>query len=71
MRGQLSAEMVILLVVIIAVIAVVASNLFKGAKTAGTGFSNESQKLTKNLEKVCFTDLDCPQGKKCVNGVCQ
>ena len=70
-KGQLSAEMVILLVVVIAVIAIVASNLFKGAKTASHGFENKVSNMTANMNQTCFTDMDCPSGQSCVDGRCQ
>ncbi|RME79973.1 MAG: class III signal peptide-containing protein [Methanobacteriota archaeon] len=70
MRGQISAEMVILLVIIIAVVAIVASNLFSGTKTASTAFKNKVESVAGNINSTCFTDVDCGEGSSCVDGKC-
>ena len=68
-KGQLSAEMIILLLVILAIVAVVASNLLSTSKTAGETFSNKSQQMISNVNNICITDEDC-DGGKCINGQC-
>lgn len=70
-KGQISAEMVILLVIIIAVVAIVASNLFSGAKKASSTFENKVEQITSNINNTCFTDLDCNEGESCVQGQCK
>ncbi|MEM4296228.1 MAG: hypothetical protein QXI89_01050 [Candidatus Anstonellales archaeon] len=70
-KAQLSAEMVILLVIIVAIIAIVASNLFSGAKQASSTFENKVAQITSNINSTCMTDFDCQQGEKCVEGKCQ
>ena len=74
MKGQISAEMVILLVIIIAVVALVASNLFSGAKKASTTFEEKVGGLTESINNTCFTDIECQEdfGSNfvCSNGVC-
>ncbi len=69
-KGQLSAEMVILLIVVIAVIAIVASNLLQGAKSASGTFVNKTNQIVGNVNKTCILDTDCPSGQHCVSGVC-
>ncbi len=70
MRGQLSAEMIILLLVILAIVAIAANNLINTSKMAGSTFSNKTEKMISNLNEMCITDEDC-NGGKCVNGRCQ
>jgi FtsZ-interacting cell division protein ZipA len=70
-KAQLSAEMILLVVIIIAIIAIVASNLFSTAKKTSDVFERKVENLTKNVESMCITDLDCNEGERCVDGICK
>jgi uncharacterized protein (UPF0333 family) len=73
MKGQLSAEMIILVVVILAIVAIVASTLISSAKDTSSSVANATAKIAGNLNYTCIKDTDCagigPQ--KCVQGECQ
>lgn len=79
MRAQLSAEMLILIVVVLAVIALVASQLLKTAKVSSEKVENQSESIfwkaeqeTKSKEgEPCKDDADCKIGLQCVNNVCE
>ncbi len=78
MKGQLSAEMLILIVVIIAIVGIAALQLIKTAKDAGS----EINKSTKNLfgtvtegtmssqGEPCVDNDQCKDGLTCQNNVC-
>ena len=70
MKGQLSAEMVILLIVVIAVVAIVASNLLKGAKKGSSAFESKVSNISDKMASTCFDDSDCSSGQMCINGTC-
>ena len=69
MKGQVSAEMILLLVALIALVAIIASNLIKAGKTASGGIANKTENLTSTVTGMCIMDSDCPSGK-CVDGQC-
>ena len=71
MKGQISAEMIVLLVVILALVALVATNLMKSAETLGGGIEEKMNKTAEAIAQSCTVDLECPSGKTCVNGRCQ
>ena len=58
-KGQLSAEMIILVVVILAIVAIVASSLISSAKQTSTAVGATTEKITGNLNRTCITDNDC------------
>lgn len=72
MKGQLSAEMLILIVVVIAVVAIAASQLMKTTENTGNKMDQEAGKLfdkTDNALKekeggICASDEDC------ISGIC-
>jgi len=71
MRGQLSAEMIVLLVVILALVALVASYLTSSGQTIGEAVEKKANATAEYLERTCFDDADCPPGQECVRGMCQ
>lgn len=70
MKGQLSAEMIILLAVVLAIVAIAANYLLQTAKQSGEAAQNKTTQITGAVEKTCITDADCSSGK-CVQGMCQ
>lgn len=77
MKGQLSAEMLILITVILAIVAIAAYQLLSQAKQAAEKV-NESSVAIMGQVTVCQSDSDCspvacPSGKtaKCNLGVCE
>ncbi len=70
MRAQLSAEMILIMVVLLAVVAIVASNLMSSSEKAGETFSNTSNKVIEGAAKSCVLDEQCDAGEKCINGRC-
>jgi uncharacterized protein (UPF0333 family) len=70
MRGQISVEMILLVVIILAIVALVASNFMGTAEKATGKFSNMSESVFSKAGEYCLTDSDCESGH-CVNGKCQ
>ncbi|MEM4166453.1 MAG: hypothetical protein QW153_01360 [Candidatus Bilamarchaeaceae archaeon] len=74
MKGQLSAEMLILIVVIIAIVAIAATQLLNQAKSAAQQINSTSTSIMEKA-KICDTDSDCSclGGKvgRCVSGICE
>lgn len=70
MKGQISVEMIILLVALIALVEIVASNLIHTGKQASSSVVNKVQNMTNTIENMCIVDADC-NGEICVNGTCQ
>jgi len=58
-KGQLSAEMIILVVVILAIVAIVASSLISSAKNTSSSVNTATEKITGHLNYTCITDSDC------------
>ena len=52
MRGQLSAEMMILIVVVLAIVAIAATQLIGSAKDAGEQIDTQSQWLQFHFQHV-------------------
>ena len=79
MRAQLSAEMLILIVVVLAVIALVASQLFGTAKKGGEKVENQTetifwkseQMIKSNEGEPCKDDEDCKTPLQCINNICE
>ena len=79
MRGQLSAEMLIMLVVILAIVAIAATQLIGSAKETSENIGSQTEKLnemTKDSIKseegdFCIIDDDCRGGLNCENNRCQ
>ncbi len=65
MRGQLSAEMLILIVVVLAVIAIAASQLIGTAKKGGQEIENQTDKVFGKAEYYIKSDI----GEPCPNSV--
>lgn len=79
MRGQLSAEMLVLMVVILGVVALAASQVIGSAKETSEGIGNHTKKLNAMAEDAmkspsgafCFDENDCQHGLKCPNNRCE
>jgi hypothetical protein len=71
MKGQLSAEMLIMVVVVLAVVAIAATQLTGAAKDAGQGISNQSKRISEMATEgmmgeegeYCIGDDDCRNGE--------
>ena len=67
MKGQLSAEMLILIAVVLAVVAIVAIQILGSAKETSANVQNQTNKLNKitsesvksDVGGYCFEDSDC------------
>lgn len=78
MKGQLSAEMLILMVVILAVVAVAATQLLSSAKETGASIGEQTRKLndiaTQEMKSqeggFCFEDEDCQDSLRCERNRC-
>lgn len=76
MKGQLSAEMLILITVILAIVAIAAYQLLNQARTAASSI-NQTAGTIMGQTQVCQSDsdcasLNCPSGtQKCNLGVCE
>ncbi|MEW6035522.1 MAG: hypothetical protein AB1529_02825 [Candidatus Micrarchaeota archaeon] len=62
MKGQLSAEMLIMIVVIMAVVAIAATQLIGTAKETGENIKNQ----TKSLNELTAKALKGESGERCV-----
>ena len=71
LKAQVSAEMILLLVVLLAVVALVASNLMTTSEKAGETFTNSSNKIIEGASNTCVMDEQCQEGEKCINGICK
>ena len=60
MKGQLSAEMLIVLVIIIAIAALLASTMMKSATNASAA-TNRQSNLVMATTHACAADSDCTQ----------
>ncbi len=73
MKGQLSAEMLIMIVVIMAVVAIAATQLMGTAKETGSNI----QQQTERLNNITANVLKGEEGERCVidddclSGVCE
>ncbi len=78
MKGQLSAEMLVMIVVVLAVVAIAASQLLGSAKQTGAGIRNETERIgrmaaesMKSAEgEYCIYPEDCVQGLSCSDYRC-
>jgi len=78
MKGQLSAEMLILITVVLAIVAIAATQLMKSAKGAGEQIENQSQELYERTStamkagsgEFCMNDEDCQSGR-CDKNKCE
>ncbi len=66
-KGQLSAEMLILLAVLLAVAALVAYQVMNMAKVASEKTGKTANSTFDAIDKIggCTSDSDCPQGMIC------
>jgi len=73
MKGQLSAEMLILIAVILAVVGIAASQMIGTAKSTSANIRNESDHINSLASEAiksprggyCFEDEDCEDGLSC------
>lgn len=78
MRGQLSAEMLVLMVVILGVVVLAASQIIGSAKETSKGIGEHTEKLSEMAEEAmkspegsfCFEDEDCQYGLSCKSNRC-
>ncbi|MBN1170525.1 hypothetical protein JXA56_05880 [Candidatus Micrarchaeota archaeon] len=71
MKGQLSAEMLIMLVVILAIVAIAATQLIGSAKETSENIGQQTQKLNAMTNDAikseegdfCIVDEDCVGGR--------
>jgi len=73
LRGQLSAEMMILIVVVLAIVAIAATQLLGSAQEAADQISNQTGELTAKTNaamksgagEFCVADDDCGEELEC------
>ncbi len=73
MKGQLSAEMLIIVVVILAIVGIAASQLMGTAKETGATIDNQTDRINRlaaeslksDSGEACINDDDCLQGLSC------
>ncbi|MBI5046827.1 class III signal peptide-containing protein [Candidatus Micrarchaeota archaeon] len=78
MKGQLSAEMLILIAVVLAVVAIAAMQMIGSAKQTSSNIGTQTDKLNKDTVEAiksppggyCFNPEDCQAGGSCVNNRC-
>jgi len=78
MKGQLSAEMLILIAVIIAVVAIAATRLISTAQKSSDTVGNQSDVMLETAEAAmkspaggpCTITDNCDTGLTCINKVC-
>lgn len=73
MKGQLSAEMLILIAVILAVVAIAAMQIMGTARDTSGNIANQTERLNEMTSEAvkspaggyCFSDEDCQSGLGC------
>ncbi len=73
MKGQLSAEMLIMIVVILAIVGIAASQLLGTAKETGASIDNQTERINRlaaesmksDAGEACVDDSDCLSGLSC------
>ncbi len=76
MKGQLSAEMLILITVVLAIVAIAAYQLLTQAKTAAMTVNQTASSIMEQT-KPCQSDSDCSTvqcssgSPKCNLGICE
>lgn len=78
MKGQLSAEMLILVVVIFAIVAIAAVQMVSTAKETGGNIQNQTERLNALTAEAikspeggpCITSDDCEDGYACDDNRC-
>lgn len=61
MKGQLSAEMLIVLVIVLGLAILLASTMMNSAEKAGQKVDEKTGKILN----YCSSDLDCSSGQTC------
>lgn len=72
MKGQLSAEMLILIVVILAIVALVASNLTKTTEKTASSLGNQTDIITQRSEDAVKAKSGefCTKPEQCLSNDC-
>jgi hypothetical protein len=78
MKGQLSAEMLVLIVVVFAIVAIAAMQLIGTAKQTGANIQNQTARLSNMTSEAikskpggyCITSDDCMDNADCQNYIC-
>jgi uncharacterized protein (UPF0333 family) len=72
MKGQLSAEMLILIAVVLAVVAIVAMQLLKTGQSTSETIGNQSQNIidTANTYSKGKTGAACTKPEQCLSNSC-
>ncbi|MEK6982154.1 MAG: hypothetical protein AABX38_04450 [Candidatus Micrarchaeota archaeon] len=68
MKGQLSAEMLILIVVLLAVVALVSTQLFKTGQKLGTQIDSGTDVLIDSSKTCAYKDEYCSTRVLCCSG---
>ncbi|HNT60570.1 MAG TPA: class III signal peptide-containing protein [Candidatus Bilamarchaeaceae archaeon] len=76
MKGQVSAEMLILLAVVIAIVAIAAVSMMDAAKASSEAVGERTQDVLARTGGVagcaaCTYSADCEVGYRCVDGCCR
>lgn len=78
MKGQISAEMLILLVVVLAIVALAAMTMMGSAKKASAGVQGKTDEIVSGVDEIakgdagaaCVKNENC-RSDSCYNNVCQ
>jgi hypothetical protein len=78
MKGQLSAEMLVLIVVVFAIVAIAAIQLVGTAKQTGANIQNQTSRLSSMTSEAvksapggyCISKTDCQDEMECIDYVC-
>ncbi|MEW6722238.1 MAG: hypothetical protein AB1324_03175 [Candidatus Micrarchaeota archaeon] len=79
MRGQMSAEMLILIVVVLAIVSIAAGQLIGTAKDTSEGIKNQTKDLNELTAQAmkgqegdfCIDPDDCMDGLSCPDHRCE
>jgi len=78
-KGQISAEMIIILAILLGVVLLIANKMRETASTAATGIQTSSNQTFNTINRMnqiacenlsCQKDVDCCSGQRCSNGKC-
>ncbi|NPA22526.1 MAG: hypothetical protein GXN92_03040 [Candidatus Micrarchaeota archaeon] len=71
MKGAISLELIILLVIVIAVVALFGKVFLETSVTATSAVKNKTTFTINQALHACIDDTDCPENMQCVNNTCQ
>jgi len=70
MKGSISLEMVLLIVLMLVAVFIIGSTLISTTQNTTAKIEEKSNKIASKIDEYCITDSDCESGT-CVSGKCK